>query len=188
MTNHTGLGKLSGSEWNDRPKDATLMKYRVRWSATLAVSLGVLMGSAFASGAKVDLSVRTADGHLFNVGAQHGHWVIINYWATWCEACRDEMPMLAAFAASHPSVRMIGLTYEKIAPATLRKFLAAHPTGYPVALVNESDLPRALKPTYFGIHALPLTYAVTPDGVVAKRWVGELDRAKLQALVGKPHP
>ncbi|TAM18007.1 MAG: TlpA family protein disulfide reductase [Rhodanobacter sp.] len=187
MTNRTGSGWLNGTQWSDRPRDVALMKCRVRWLVGMAVLLGVSMGNAFASETKVDLSVRTSGGHVFKVDAQRGHWIIINYWATWCEACRDEMPMLAAFAASHPSVRMIGLTYENIAPAALRQFLAAHPTGYPVAQVSEDKLPRALKPTYFGIHALPLTYVITPDGVVAKRWVGELDRTKLQALVGKRH-
>lgn len=90
--------------------------------------------------------------------------------------------MLSAFAAAHPSVRVIGLTYEDIAPVTLKKFVADHPPGFPVARVDEEAVPAKLKPTFFGIHALPLTYVVAPNGAVAKRWVGELDQAKLQAL------
>jgi len=157
------------------------------WLAVMMLLSGVASRNAGASETAKALVVRSPDGHRFDLSAQRGHWVIVNYWATWCEACRDDMPMLAAFAASHPSGRMIGLTYENIAPAALRQFVAAHPPGYPVAHVDERELPRKLKPTYFGIHALPLTYAITPAGVVAKRWVGELDREKLQALVGKPH-
>lgn len=130
------------------------------------------------------LTVRTADGRIFSLGAQQGHWLVVNYWATWCEACREEMPRLSAFAKTHPSVRIIGLTYEDITPASLEKFVAKHPLGYPVARIGEKALPAVLKPTFFGIHALPLTYVVAPNGTVVKRWVGELDRARLQTLAG----
>ncbi len=82
--------------------------------------------------------------------------------------------MLRRFAAEHPTVRLIGLTYPHIPAKALRRFLIAHPTDYPVAQVDRAALPRALKPRWgwFGIKVLPLTYAVAPDGAVAKRWVG----------------
>ena len=122
-------------------------------------------------------------GRVFKLDAQRGHWVVINYWATWCEACLAEMPMLRDFVAAHPSVRLIGVTYEDITPRALHRFFATHRVGYPVAQVNEEAIPRRFKPTWFGIHALPLTYVVAPDGTLAKRWVGELDRARLDAMV-----
>lgn len=163
------------------------MKCGIWRLAVMTLLSGVASWCPRASAATTAAVVRTSDGHRFDLRAQRGHWVIVNFWATWCEACRDEIPMLAAFARSHPSVRMIGLTYERITPAALRQFVAAHRMGYPVARVDEHELPRKLKPTYFGIHALPLTYAIAPSGVVAKRWIGELNREDLQALIDKPH-
>ena len=93
--------------------------------------------------------------------------------------------MLRRFAASNPEVRLIGLTYENIAPDALRQFVATHRPGYPVAHIDPSKIPHALEPTWFGMHALPLTYVVSPQGIVAKRWVGELSVAKLQKVVGQ---
>src|SRR6185437_4542355 len=89
-----------------------------------AVVVGVTAASATATAATPTLTVRTVDGQLFSLRAERGHWVVVNYWATWCEACREEMPMLSAFAAAHPSVRVVGLTYEDIASAALKKFVA----------------------------------------------------------------
>ena len=93
--------------------------------------------------------------------------------------------MLRSFAASHPQVRLIGLTYEDITPAALQQFVVAHRPGYPVAHVDPGKIPHALKPTWFGQQALPLTYVVSPEGNVAKRWVGELSVIKLQEIVGQ---
>ena len=160
------------------------MRFRANW--VLLAGLLAAQGAAVqASETRPALKVTTTGGNMFDLVAQRGHWVIVNYWATWCAACLEEMPTLRSFAAAHPEVRLIGLTYEHIAPQTLRRFLAAHPAGYPVAQVDQSALPHALKPVWFGMHALPLTYAIAPDGTVAKRWVGELDAAKLLAVVGR---
>jgi thiol-disulfide isomerase/thioredoxin len=151
-------------------------------SAVLSTGLAT---SALAATPVPPLSVQTTDGQVFKLGAQRGHLVIISYWATWCAACLEEMPMLRKFAASHPNVRLIGLAYENITPDALRQFVATHHPGYPVAHIDPSKIPHALEPTWFGMHALPLTYVMSLQGTVAKRWVGELSVAKLQEVVGQ---
>lgn len=88
--------------------------------------------------------------------------------------------MLRNFAASHPDVRLIGLTYENITPEALRQFVATHHPGYPIAHIDSNEIPRALKATWFGMHALPLTYVVSPEGTLAKPLAGELSVAKLK--------
>lgn len=132
-----------------------------------------------------DFSVTRTDGANFSLKAERGHWLIINYWATWCAACLEEMPILTTFAKSHPAVTLVGLTYEDIGLPALREFLGQHPPGYPVALVHEKNLPRLLKPTYLGMHALPLTLLIAPDGAQSQRWVGELDATKLDEIAAR---
>lgn len=131
------------------------------------------------------LSVQTTAGQTFRLDAQRDHVVIISFCATWCAACLEEMPMLRKFAVAHPDVRLIGLTYENITPGALRQFVATHRPGIPVAHIDPSKIPHALESTWFGMHALPLTYVVSPQGTVAKRWIGELSVAKLQKAVGQ---
>jgi len=156
-----------------------------RWTSWIlsTVLSASLATSALAATPVPSLSVKTTDGQAFKLGAQRGHVVIINYWATWCGACLEEMPMLRKFAASHPGVRLIGLTYENITADALRQFAATHHVGYPVAHIDSSNIPHALKPTWFGMHALPLTYVLSPQGIVTKRWVGELSVSELQKVV-----
>lgn len=161
------------------------MRFRLKWVVFACLLAMQWVTTAQARDARPKLRVVTTGGKTFDLSAQQGHWVIINYWATWCAACLEEMPMLHRFADAHPNIRVIGLTYEHITDEALHRFLAAHPVGYSVARLDESTLPRALKPVWFGMHALPLTYAIAPDGTVAKRWVGELNSAKLRAEVGR---
>lgn len=154
-----------------------------RW--ILAVLSTGLTITAFAALPAPPLRVQTTDGQIFKLSAQRGHVVIINYWATWCAPCLEEMPMLRNFVASHPDARLIGLTYEDITPEALRQFVATHHPDYPVAHIDPNEIPRAFKATWFGMHALPLTYVVSPEGTVAKPLGGELSVAKLEKAIGQ---
>lgn len=158
-----------------------------RWTycALLTALMTGLASSTLAAAPAALLRAQTTDGQIFKLSTQRGHVVIINYWATWCAPCLDEMPMLRNFAASHSNVRLIGLTYEDITPEALRQFVAMHHPGYAIAHIDPNKIPRALKATWFGIHALPMTYVVSPEGMVAKPLVGELSVAKLQKVVGQ---
>ena len=139
--------------------DAAVTLRWTHWilSTVLSASLAI---SALAATPAPSLSLQTTDGQIFKLAAQRGHLVIINYWATWCAACLEEMPMLRKFAASHPNVRLIGLTYENITPDALKQLVAKHRPGYPIAHIDPSEIPHALEPTWFGMHALPLSYVV----------------------------
>ena len=159
------------------------MSFRVKWLLATGVSCALAASAGLAATPVPAWTIALTNGRVFKLDAQRGHWVVISYWATWCEACLAEMPMLGDFAAAHPSVRLVGVTYEDITPHALHQFLAAQRLGYPVAHVDEKAIPHRFKPTWFGIHALPLTYVIAPDGTLAKRWVGELDRARLDAMI-----
>src|SRR5688500_4860298 len=48
-----------------------------------------------------DFALTTLDGQRVQLSALHGRWVLINFWATWCIPCREEMPYLQALADQH---------------------------------------------------------------------------------------
>jgi thiol-disulfide isomerase/thioredoxin len=116
------------------------------------------------------LRVTTFDGQSWDLAAQRGHWVLVNFWATWCGPCLKEMPALSAFGKSRNDVRVIGLDYEGIEKADMDAFLKQHALSYPVAIIDMDHPPQDFDTP----RGLPTSYLIAPDGSVAKKFVGPL--------------
>lgn len=153
--------------------------------AALAFVLGPEAGAAHAATSsrsdapRPALTITTLDGKPFDLAAQRGHWVVINYWATWCGPCIKEMPALSAFDASRSNVTVIGLAYESQPEDTLRAFLRKHPVHYPVARVDPAHPPEGIAMP----SVLPTTFLVAPDGHLARKFIGPLDLKALAAAI-----
>ena len=148
-----------------------------------AAAFGLLLGFGFSAQAAMperpSLQVTTLDGENFDLAAQRGKWVIVNYWATWCVPCIKEMPDISRFVAAHKNVAAIGLAYEDSEPADIKDFLARHPVVYPIAQVTMDNPPKDFDEP----RGLPTTYLISPDGKVAKHIVGPVTEASLEALI-----
>jgi thiol-disulfide isomerase/thioredoxin len=158
----------------------TLLQSPLLKSMVLAVALALTAPVHAAMPAQPTLHVATLDGKTFDLAAQRGKWVIVNYWATWCVPCIKEMPDISRFVASHKNVAAIGLAYDDSDPADIKAFVAKHPVVYPIAQITldkpakDFDEPRGL----------PTTYVIAPDGTVAKQFVGPVTAASLSAVIG----
>ncbi|MDH4479792.1 MAG: TlpA disulfide reductase family protein [Rhodoferax sp.] len=99
-----------------------------------------------------------------------GQALVINFWATWCEPCRDEMPSLAQLSQSQAGkVRVLTVNYKE-SSATVAQFVAA--TGLSTSVLRDPDgaLARA-----WGIRVFPSTVLVGADGTVLGIVRGALD-------------
>ncbi|PTR26371.1 thiol-disulfide isomerase/thioredoxin [Luteibacter sp. OK325] len=152
-----------------------------RFLAVAVVALAFAGPAMAATAAAPDLKITTLDGKPFDLAAQHGKWVVVNYWATWCVPCIKEMPDISAFVKNHKNVTAIGLAFEDTDAKEIRAFLAKHPVVYPIAQVDVMDPPKAFEPP----KGLPTTYLIAPDGTVAKRFVGPVTEQSLGEAISK---
>jgi thiol-disulfide isomerase/thioredoxin len=109
-----------------------------------------------------------------------GKWVVVNYWATWCGTCREEIPELIALHEHSRAgdVAVIGVNFETIGNERLKTFVAEHGISYPVLL----DEPVPV--TAIGrVPALPTTYIVDPQGRVVAGEVGLVTRQQLEDYI-----
>jgi len=106
-----------------------------------------------------------------------GRYVLVNFWATWCPPCRDEMPDLQAYYDTYKDFGFTLLAVnEQEDAATVRQFVESFGFTFPVAL----DLTGAVMKQY-GTQSLPTSYLIGPDGRLIKSWVpGRLSRATLE--------
>ena len=126
------------------------------------------------------LAVRSFDGSPV-ILPPSGQVTLVNYWASWCGPCREEMPLLSAFAAQQGAngVQVLGIALEE--PADAQAFLASHPVGYPLA--HEPASPTDTSVALGNARGLlPYSVLIDAEGRLRARRLGPFqDAADLQA-------
>lgn len=110
------------------------------------------------------LVARQFDGQVVDLAAQRGHVVLLNFWASWCGPCREEMPALDAMAREFRDrgLVVIGLSADdRHDRADARK--AAQGLGYPLGMLSE-----ATRNEFGAPRSLPLSYVIDREGVIRK--------------------
>lgn len=144
-------------------------------------ALAVATPAIAATATNPQLKVTTLDGKPFDLAAQRGKWVIVNYWATWCVPCIKEMPDISNFVKSRKDVTAIGLAFEDTDVKDIKAFVAKHPVVYPIAQLDVMAPPK----DFDSPKGLPTTYLIAPDGHVAERFIGPVTAAKLTEAIAK---
>ncbi|MFP4323080.1 MAG: TlpA family protein disulfide reductase [Anaerolineales bacterium] len=111
---------------------------------------------------------QTLDGQHLRVNADMGHPLIINFWATWCEPCIREMPLLET--AYQAGVPVVGVNAGDEAPEHVYAWLREHAIQFPVVL---DDAARSIEAQY-RVQGLPTTLFVDAQGVVRQVHRGAL--------------
>lgn len=119
------------------------------------------------------LQLSDLDDKRWTLEPLRGRAVLLNFWATWCEPCRAEMPSLQALARRHDSdgLTVVTVNYRESEPA-IRRFVDANKIMLPVLLDRDGAAARAWTPRVF-----PSTVLIDRSGRPRRVVVGEIDWA-----------
>ena len=117
------------------------------------------------------LKLTDADGRERALSDWRGKTVVVNFWATWCEPCREEMPSLERL-----KTRLAGKSVDVVAvnvgesPERVARFTREVPVTFPILYDRDSSTARSWK-----VRGYPTSYVIGPDGRIRYYFVGELD-------------
>ena len=121
--------------------------------------------------------ISTLDGKNVDLVDKRGQCVVLNFWATWCPPCLQELPHFEKFAqqAAAKDVYLVGISTE--ARETVRDFADKQHLTYPLGQINNPPAP------FNRITAIPATFVIDRDGIIRKVHVGYCSREDLNSYV-----
>lgn len=119
-------------------------------------------------------------GGTLQMASLRGRPLLLNFWATWCTPCVEELPMLDAFYRERSAAgwQVLGLAVDQVAP--VNSFLRRYPVHFPVAMAGMAGV--ALSKSLGNISGgLPFSVVLGSDGSVLHRKIGKVTRDDLLA-------
>ena len=168
-----------------------------RWTLTgTAVLLLAAAATAFLLTAKKESGSRQAIDRLFTttlddergerqtLAQWRGKILVVNFWATWCPPCREEMPILSRLQTKHAGngVQIVGIALDTA--ENVAQYAAMRPASYPLLTgdANATNLSRLLGNSQL---ALPYTVVFNRDGTAEMTRLGRFSEAELDSLLEK---
>ncbi|MBS0556139.1 MAG: TlpA family protein disulfide reductase [Proteobacteria bacterium] len=147
------------------------------------VGLPVGAGVLAPGGQLADLQFPGTDGNAHRLGDWHGKLVLVNFWATWCGPCREEMPLLDAAAKKYANegFRVVGVAIDD--PDAVAGMLKSNPVGYPILLGADDTLDTVGD----NRGVLPYSLLIGPDGKMITLRAGSFTSADGLARWIEPH-
>jgi thiol-disulfide isomerase/thioredoxin len=125
-----------------------------------------------------DFTLQDLAGSSVHLAALRGHPVVIDFWATWCAPCREQIPVLKRFQARHgDEVVVLGVAVDADGRQVVAPFAAKLGISYRVLLGSEALAER------YGAFGFPSLYVVGPDGEIVLTHVGVISDEELERAV-----
>jgi thiol-disulfide isomerase/thioredoxin len=119
------------------------------------------------------------DGKEVSLAQFAGRTVVVDFWATWCEPCKQQIPVLNQFHRDHPEVTVLGVAVDAGGREAVAPFAREHGIAYPVLLGSES-LARA-----YGVPGFPALVVVDPGGRLDSLHLGVITPEELEEAVSQ---
>ena len=114
------------------------------------------------------IEVTTLDGRTISLEALKGKVVLVDFWATWCPPCREEIPhFIQLYNTYAPKIEILGVAMDEEGEEVVAPFVKEHQIPYPIAIGTE-----ALMDAFGGVRGLPTTFVVDPKGRIIRKYLG----------------
>lgn len=122
-------------------------------------------------------SLPDLQGREVSLAGMEGRVVAVNFWTTWCGACRAEIPRLARVLAANSGkcFELLGIVEESGSPADVEPFVRKLGVSYPVLLDDGGKVGEA-----YGVSGYPQTFLIDARGKVRRVFAGPVDHRELQ--------
>jgi thiol-disulfide isomerase/thioredoxin len=122
--------------------------------------------------------VPSAGGRL-SLGELRGRAVVMVFWATWCDACLAEIPVVEEISRLHPAegLVVVGMNLEPEDRPGVARFLESHPLGFENVSVDEATAAA------YGVRVLPTIYVVDAAGRICRGFTGRTSGFRLKRAV-----
>jgi peroxiredoxin len=129
-----------------------------------------------------DFSLASLDGKTLKLSDFHGKAVLLNFWATWCEPCKIEMPWFVELQKKYEAqgFTVLGVAMDDASPSDIAEFAKKMGVNYPIVIGKE-----AVGDQYGGIPYLPSTFYIDRDGKVVQRVFGLVSRSEIESNIQK---
>jgi cytochrome c biogenesis protein CcmG/thiol:disulfide interchange protein DsbE len=124
--------------------------------------------------------LKTRDGKSIDLSKLKGKVVILNFWATWCGPCRQEIPgFIETYKSLHgKGVEIIGISLDEGGWDVVQPYVTKSNIPYPIVIGDQ-----ALTEAYGEINAIPTTFIINKEGKIATKHVGFLSKDQLEQQI-----
>ena len=146
--------------------------------------------------AEPEVTFKDLNGKDVTLASLKGKVVVVNFWATWCDPCREEIPWLIEFQQKYgdKGFTLLGVAMDEEGKPVVQPFVQTtpfnvngHPTtmNYPIVLGNDDIADK-----FGGLLGLPTSIVISRDGKIEKRYIGSVSKDALekdiQSLLASP--
>jgi len=124
-----------------------------------------------------DFELETLDGKPVKLSDYRGKPVMLNFWATWCPECREELPAMKEFHEdSGMEILAVNLTKSEVTEENVRAVTKEEALAFPILMDRKLEVAKT-----YGVSAIPSTYILDKEGRIHYKKLGGLTHKEMQA-------